>query len=79
MIKDFSSGKTSINNITFSRALQRLAKSQLDEGDWSGAETTLNRLEQSLYHRREVLRQPPFKPHVLKLIQNERQKLLEMA
>jgi hypothetical protein len=69
MAEDFVSGRSRIDNITFSRTIRRLAEGQLEVGDKRGAKTTLGELEGQLNQKRRACNEGPFKPYVLRRIQ----------
>jgi hypothetical protein len=71
MIDDFVSGRSQINNLTFRGAMRRLAKGQSEAKDRKGAKATLEKLEDQLCQRRRARYEEPFKPYVLRAIQNE--------
>jgi hypothetical protein len=71
MIDDFVSGRSQINSVTFTHAIHSLAEGQIAVKDRSGARSTLENLEGQLVERRRARNEPAFKPHVLRIVEEE--------
>lgn len=76
VVAEFVSGRSRINNLTFSRVFRRLAEGQVEAGDQTGAGATLTELEQNLVGRREKVEAKPFQPHVIEAIHREADEIL---
>lgn len=76
MIDNFTAGRSRINNLTFSQAIRRLAKGQVEVKDKRGAETTIGQLEDQLTQRRRACKESPFQDHVLRNIRRQNDEML---
>ncbi|HEX5717834.1 MAG TPA: hypothetical protein VF179_16875, partial [Thermoanaerobaculia bacterium] len=79
VVADFLSGRSRINNLTFSRAFRRLAEGQMEVGDRDGAKTTLTQLEGNLLERRNNVENVPFRDEVIAAIQSQATAILAKA
>ncbi len=79
MVDAFVSGRSEINNITFSRTMRHLAERQIAAKDKRGARATLEPIPNQIAARREVREKdnPLFQGHVLKAINAQVNALLE--